>query len=382
MRAGLLQFLIATVALVASGCVSVPVTPDNSGTGSPAPTPAKDDCGEAPTYTKDPNWPPMLPNGWSLGNIAGIAVGPDDNVWAFQRAGVNAGDGGVGGVGTGPPVIQFDPNGRVLQGWGGPGTGYDWPDTEHGIGVDGNGDVWVSGNGAADHQLIKFAKDGKFLLQIGGKSVSEGSNDVDSVRGAADVAGDGEAIYVADGYGNKRVISFGLDGTYRAHWGAYGNVPDDDENDPAKQFGGPVHGIALSDDGVVFVGDRELGRVHAFWENGTFIREYIVPPSPRDPGKAFDVELVRPEEDFLVFADAWLAGGNDRVVIVCRWSGELAGEIYGAAHPTVGGPGAPLVPGQVTVLHALAADSKGNLYLADMFHGGTGGSVHKLVRGQ
>lgn len=376
------RFVLAIAAVQAlvmvSGCASLPTPLAEPPVEARLPVPT--DCGSPPSYVRDPSWPPVLPNGWSLGNVAGVAVDRDDNVWVFQRSGVNAGDGGVGGVGTGPPVIQFDPGGKVLRGWGGPGAGYDWPDNEHGIGVDPEGNVWLTGNGAADHALLKFSADGRFLLQIGGRGVSQGSNDVESVRGAADVVADEQQVFVADGYGNKRVIAFGLDGSYRRHWGAYGNVPDDDVDDPKQQFGGPVHGIALARDGVVFVADRELGRVHAFWENGTFIREYLVPRAPRDEPRAFDVEVIRPQEDFLVFADAWLATGSDRVVIVCRWTGDKVGEIYGSAHPAVGGPGAPFVPGQYTTLHALAADSKGNLYLADMFHGGTGGYVHKLVR--
>ena len=378
MRVGLLPCLIAVFLVAASGCFSAPTPNDESPSESPRVDPTE--CGEPPRYERDPAWPPLLPNGWKLGNVAGVAVDADDNVWAFQRAGVNAGDGGVGGAGTGPPVIQFDPNGNVLQGWGGAGTGYDWPTNEHGVGFDAEGNVWLTGNGGEDNQILKFTKDGKFLLQVGGLSVSKGSNDPDSVDGAADVSGYGNEVFVADGYGNKRVVVFDLNGTYQRHWGAYGNVPDDDVNDPKQQFGGPVHGLAISDDGIVFVGDRELGRVHAFYGNGTFIREYIVPASSRDPGKAFDVDLIRPEEDFLVYADAWLAGGNDRVVIACRWTGDLVAEIYGSPSAMVGGLGPPGAPGTFTVLHALAADSKGNLYLADMFHEGSGGAVHKLVR--
>jgi hypothetical protein len=337
-------------------------------------------AGPVPTYAFDPNWPPVLPNGWTFATIAGVSVDADDNVWMIHRSGVNTADGGVPSAGNGPPVVQFDPAGHVLQGWGGPGEGYDWPDTEHGIGVDEDGAVWVTGNGGTDHMLLKFTNDGKFLLQIGGRGVSDGSNDEDSVGRAADMAAyDGE-MFVADGYGNKRVVVFGQDGTYHRHWGAYGNVPDDDDRDTSKQFGGPVHGIDVAQDGTVIVGDRDQGRVQSFARNGTFLREYKVPAAARDEPTAFDVAFIQPEEEYFAIADAWLVQGNDRLLIMCRWTGEVVGEIYSSGNSAVGGPGAPAAPGTPTIIHAMTGDSKGNLYLGDAYGGGNGGQVHKLVR--
>lgn len=374
-----LALLAPLVMAALAGCTTPTGAPEPTAETTTLPA-SKTDCDDpVPTYEMDPNWPPFLPNGWTFATIAGVAVDRDDNVWMIHRSGVNTADGGVPSAGNGPPVVQFDPQGRVLQGWGGPGEGYDWPDTEHGIGVDDEGNVWVTGNGGTDHMLLKFSNDGTFLLQVGGRGVSQGSNDETSVGRAADIGAFEDELFVADGYGNKRVAVFGTDGAYHRHWGAYGNVPDDDENDPSKQFGGPVHGIDVANDGTVIVGDRDQGRLHAFAKNGTFIREYPVPAAARDEPTAFDVAFIQPEEDYFAVADAWLATGNDRIVILCRWTGELVGEIY-SLDPAVGGPGAPIAPGSPTIIHAMTADSKGNLYLGDAYGGGNGGQVHKLVR--
>ena len=188
-----------------------------------------------------------------------------------------------------PPVLVFDEAGNFLQGWGGPGAGYDWPETEHGIYVDPKGFVWIGGNGKTDHHLVKFTKDGKFVMQIGRKGQSKGNTDTENVNMAADtfVHSPTNELFVADGYGNRRIIVFDADtGAFKRMWGAFGNEPLDKVPPPAKvpedqripareatgpgpdQFITPVHAARVSKDGLVYVSDRGGKRVQVFTLDG------------------------------------------------------------------------------------------------------------------
>jgi len=210
-----------------------------------------------------------------------------------------------------PPVVMFDSAGNLLKAWGGAGAGYDWPEREHGIHVDPKGFVWISGNycptGAAstlkpvsDDQLLKFTGDGKFVLQIGKSNQSKGNADRQNVHRAADIwlHPATNELFVADGYVNRRVIVFDAStGAYKRMWGAYGNPPDDEaENRPqyegpgARQFN-TVHGIRVSDDGLVYVADRRNNRMQIFRIDGTFEREAFVERPTRLLGTAFSVSI-------------------------------------------------------------------------------------------
>ncbi len=129
-----------------------------------------------------------------------------------------------------PPVLELDPEGKVLQAWGGPGDGYTWFDQEHGIYIDHNGFVWMgTSNGM---HVMKFTQDGKHLLTIGEPGVNKGSNDPDHLGGPANfyVEPKTNELFIADGYINKRVVVYdAATGKYKRHWGAYGKVPDDTE---------------------------------------------------------------------------------------------------------------------------------------------------------
>src|ERR1700674_3482126 len=116
---------------------------------------------EVPKFVVDPSWP-HIPNGWTMGQVSSVACDPDANIWVFHRTRTVK-----PGVKTGPPVMEFDQAGNYIQGWGGQsGDGYSWPSIEHGITVDYQGNVWISGNGN-DDQILKFTKYGKFIMQIG-----------------------------------------------------------------------------------------------------------------------------------------------------------------------------------------------------------------------
>ena len=345
-----------------------------AGAGAPAePSGAPEPAGQAgqavpedvPRFRVDPFWP-SLPNDWMLGQAAGVAVDADDHVWLVHRPRTldarQRGEEGMCCV-PAPPVIEFAPDGAVLRSWGGPGEGYEWPDSEHGIHIDHEGHVWVGGNAANDSHILKFTKDGEFLLQIGRAGQSDGSNDTEDLGRPAGIRVDPEAneVYVADGYGNRRVIVFDADtGAYKRHWGAYGERPDDSElppydpeADPIRHYRSPVHDVAIANDGLVYVADRTNDRLQVFQKDGTFLREAFVRPETLGSGSVSGVTLsVDADQRWLFIPD----GTNNVIWILDRASltvvehfgrmGKYAGEFYR--------------------LHNLAIDSGGNLYTTEV----------------
>src|SRR6202022_510213 len=154
-----------------------------------------------------------------------------------------------------PPVIVFDGAGNFIQAWGGPGSGYDWPEREHGIHIDYKGFVWIGGNNCparglaglkpvGDDQLLKFTQAGKFVMQIGHSSESTGNADTRNLHQPADavVYRKANELFVADGYGNHRVIVFDADtGQFKRMWGAFGHKPDDANLGPYAPNAPPPH---------------------------------------------------------------------------------------------------------------------------------------------
>ncbi|HKH01399.1 MAG TPA: hypothetical protein VKB08_11860, partial [Bradyrhizobium sp.] len=203
---------------------------------APALTPAH--AGDVPTFAVEASWPKPLPNNWILGQVGGITVDSQGHIWVIHRP-RSLTDDEKGATLTpprskccasAPPVLQFDTEGNLLRSWGGPGEGYEWVGREHGIEVDEKGFVWVGGNADNDNAVLKFTLDGKFVMQIGKIAPSKGSNDTTQLGKPAETAIDKDAneIYIADGYGNRRIIVFdATSGAYKRHWGAYGNPPDD-----------------------------------------------------------------------------------------------------------------------------------------------------------
>ena len=185
-------------------------------------------------------------------------------------------------------MLEFDAAGNFIQAWGGPGQGYDWPDSEHGVYVDPKGFVWIGGNGDKDHQILKFTRDGKFVLQIGRAGQSKGNADTQNLNQPADafVYAKTNELIVADGYGNRRVIVFDADtGAFKRMWGAFGNVPTDAPPNPAPpdadprgapQFVQPVHAARVSNDGMVYVSDRGGKRVQVFTLDGKYVNQVFI----------------------------------------------------------------------------------------------------------
>jgi hypothetical protein len=325
-----------------------------------------------PAFRVDPSWPRPLPNQWRLGPVSGISVDARDHVWIVHRAEAVAQAGGT----PAPPVVEFDAAGSVVQAWGGPGAGYDWPEQAHGLTVDARDRVWITGNGDPDSQILAFDTKGRFLLQIGHAGLHTDSNDTANLGHATQVRLDqahGE-LYVSDGERgtHHRVIVFDADtGAYKRHWGAYGARPDDaavtaradPDGAPPRQFGSAVHCVHLSRDGLVYVCDRSNDRLQVFHEDGRFVAEAFIARETRGTGSVWDVEF-SPDQAFLYLAD----GTNQKVWILRRETLTVVGSF--------GGAGA--APGQfATSLHDLAVDSHGNLYTGEA---ATGGRIQKFVR--
>jgi hypothetical protein len=351
--------LVVVMAAAAVSCAA-PATAPEAAAASDGP----------PAFEPDPSWPKHLPNQWMLGQVSGVAVDAQDHVWVVHRPRTTdehdnyLRDGTADCCQPAPPVLEFDQEGNLLQSWGGPGDGYGWPNTEHGIYVEADGDVWITGNGDGDTNLVKFSSAGDFLLQIGRQGQSGGSSDTANVNRAAGVAvhAPTNEVFVADGYGNRRVIVFDADtGAYKRHWGAYGNRPDDAASfDRIYEGRGPeqfntVHGIAVSNDGIVYVGDRVNNRIQAFDLDGTYRTEvFIERQTTARFGTGFAVAFSPDEaQRFFYVPD----GTNKKVQIVDRASMELVGYFGG-----YGGHGV----GEFSHIHSIATDSRGNVYLGEV----------------
>jgi DNA-binding beta-propeller fold protein YncE len=275
--------------------------------------------------------------------------------------------------------MEFTPDGTFVQGWGGEGDGYEWPADEHGIHVDFNDNVWISSAGGprlrerTENQLLKFTRDGRFLLQIGRRGASQGSLDTRNLNNAADmyVYGPTNELFVADGYVNRRVAVFDANtGVFKRMWGAYGNPPDDDAPEPPSYEGpGPqqfntVHGVRVSDDGHVYVADRLNNRVQVFDLAGSFEREVFIERTTRLLGTAFSVAFSEDAtQRYLYVADA----GNGRIHILDRLTLQPLSEFGRIGH----------YAGQFVFLHNVAVDSNGNVYTAEV---GGGRRVQKFIR--
>jgi DNA-binding beta-propeller fold protein YncE len=323
---------------------------------------------DIPAFDVDAAWPKPLPNKWAVGPVSGIDSDARDHVWIIHRGDTVKHEGRV----PAPPVIEFDSAGNVVQAWGGPGPGYDWPQQVHGITVDdANGRVWITGNGEKDTHILAFTHGGKFLRQIGRPGMSGGSNNTANVARATQVRVDARAkeIYVSDGEQNQnhRLVVFDSEtGAYKRHWGAFGEKPDDAAigTDAAHmQFGSAVHCVRIDRDDRVYVCDRSNSRFQIFRKDGTFENDVSVPRVPGSAGTVYDLDF-SPDQKFVYVAD----GMNQRVWILRRdemsvvdWFGER-------------GPGA----GQfATSLHDLTVDSKGNIYTGEA---AAAGRVQKFSR--
>jgi len=312
--------------------------------------------GSIPVFQLDKTWPKALPNGWALGPISGVSVDSRDHIWMLHRSsGKKPGKGPLA-----PPVIEYDPDGNLVRAWGTSHPGYAWPIQEHGLSVDSDGNVWVTGNSEGDvGTILKFSPDGKPLLQIGKQDRPDEQplNNDPSVLGKlpADLFADipSKELFVADGErGSRRLIVFDLEtGAFKRLWGAYGEKPDegaapvyDAGSPPSRTFSAAVHCVQIAKDGLVYVCDRGNDRIQVFQKNGKFVREAFVERQTKSPGSTASIAF-SPDEKYLYVGD----GVNQKVWILQRGSLEVLGS-FPVAHN----------------LHAIAVDSKGNIYAAEV----------------
>ena len=330
---------------------------------------------QAPVFEVDPLWPKPLPNQWLLGMTIGVWVDEQDHVWIIHRssATLNANERGAeldpptGECCKGaPPVLEFDQAGNLLRHWGGPGQGFEWPQSNHGITIDYKGNVWIGGNGADDGQVLKFTQDGKFIKQFGMEWGGAGSNDTWAFGQVAKIFVDKTAneAYISDGYRNHRVAVIDADsGQFKRIWGAYGNKPDDTnlgrynpDAPPAQQFRNPVHCAEMSVDRLVYVCDRVNDRIQVFTPEGKFVKEQFIAKRSLADGSVWDIAFSKdPQQKYLYLAD----GRNQRVYVIERQPLQLL---------TSFGDGGRQ-PGAFFGAHSIAVDSKGNIYITETYEG-------------
>ena len=341
--------------------------------GTPAEAPHVGEGG-VPMFERDMSWP-QLPPAWTVGaSVSWVSPDAQDNIWIITRPkDLAERNPGAAKTAIPPAVIEFDQQGKFLQGWTGKdGSGYAWPANEHSISVDSKGFLWIIGSNqnptnepkklANDSQILKYTTAGKFLMAIG-KPNLVGSNKTDVIRGASDsfyVAKTNE-LFVSDGYGNSRVIVYDADtGKMKRMWGAYGKTPLDKEDRPPapkearsvfpmlahtlQQFE-TAHGIRVSDDGLVYLADRNNKRLQVFTTDGKFVTEKFLGLDSEFPLQARSVAF-SPDQRFLY------VGGTPVIYILNRKTLEVLGTI----HTGIGTPGHP--PG-----HSVGTDHHGNLYV-------------------
>ena len=285
----------------------------------------------ATVWTVDAKWPQRTQD-MPWGQMPGITVDEQDNVYVFTRAE--------------PPVQVYDTSGKLLRTWG---KGIK---SAHHIKVDHEGQVWIADVG--NHVVEKYTPDGKLLLTIGVKGTA--GRDSSHLNRPCDmaVAPNGD-VYVADGYGNARVIVFDKTGKFLREWGELGHGPG--------QFS-IVHAIALDSKGRLYVADRNNVRIQVFTTDGKYLTEWR--------------NLITPWGFYMTKNDElWVCGSSpmqwrkedgtlgcppkDQVFMKFDADGKL---LHLFTLPK--GLDGLERPGEVNWVHCIALDSRGNMYLGDI----------------
>jgi len=413
-----------------------------------------------PGFVSDPGWPAPLPHNWLLGQIGGLYVDQNDHIWVYNRprtmtsdeAALETRGGADGKNGLGyarpngavadccnaaPSVLEFDTAGKLLRSWGGPADpgwleshckaadGCIWPNSEHGIYVDHKGNIWLAGNGGrpvdaasswtthkegADGFVLKFDQDGNFKMRIGGTPTAPASNDTGGgVNGTpllylpADMVVDPKTnrLYVADGYGNRRILIVDADtGKYIGHFGAYGSNPVDDAGAAAGGrwvtdrlkgvkkpafFRNPVHCVKIADDGKIYVCDRGNDRIQVFDSKDAslgkpcsnpdgaagkcgFVAEQAISANtetlPAMPGTSVSLNFSKDAAQSCLYVGD---NSNMTIYLLNRSNLQELGRLGRSGRDA----------GQFHWLHQVSLDSKGNIYTAEV---DSGKRIQKFVR--
>jgi hypothetical protein len=323
-----------------------------------------------PRFRVDPFWPKPLPQDpqgryWVTGEVAGSAFDSKDRLYTINRR--NLIDTEQRNAAPSPAFIVYDLAGSVVAS----ATPPVLPDGLHGCFVDHQDNVWIAGNGDAIVQ--KYSHDlGTLLLQIGEKGrfdTSDGTVNGTPLNSSrtrlnrpADIAvdpGNGD-IYIADGYGNRRIVVFDKNGGYLRQWGAQATLAEAEAGVGGK-FLAVVHGVNLGNDGLVYVNDRKGNRVQVFEKDGTFVRNIWVNrghglADPAVIGTSWDMAFSRGRDQRLIY----VVDGEEQLV----WTLSHA---HGNTLASYGRPGH--MAGEFSYAHTLALDSKGNLYVAETIGG-------------
>ena len=372
----------------------------------------------APVYKVDPYWPKPLPNKWIMQGVPVMVTDKDDHIWVMNRPRDANPD--ETGASTTPPrtdcciaapaVLEFDTDGNLLKGWGGSGYVPGWPaegnprpgaGAEHGIVVDREGNVWISGSARGD-SIQKFTSDGKLLWDFGHRGprpaagekvqpIQQNNQNTDVFPGGVfffDLDEDAKEIYIVDG---KRVLVYGYDGNFKRGWGGHGIALSEIDNDPTppydwksgpppdqKQFAPALHCVHFAPDNLVYVCERGSDRVQVFTKQGKFVSSFFVHPSTiargaecGGPGSTvygmcgtiYNLTFSHdPDGKYALIAD----GTNDKVWIQDRKTGQVAGSIGDNGR----------MAGYFHWIDAIAMDSKGNIYTGEVE---TGKRVQKFV---
>jgi DNA-binding beta-propeller fold protein YncE len=331
---------------------------------------------QAPSLRVDPLWPKPLGNHWILGSVTGVRVDAQNHIWVTHRGLESLQNNEKGPTLTpwaseccfsAPQVLEFDQSGKLLNHWGGPGQGYDWPQNPSGLDIDAQGNIWIAAAGTdpapagrgrrgrgpetppppADAQVLKFSPTGQFQMQIGKPGLTSGSDAALDRPAAVAVDSAANEVFVADGYGSHhRVAVFDArTGAFKRQWGANG----------AKPFGA-VTCVAIAKDGMVYVCDRTNNRVQVFQKNGTFVKEGVVSTTTKGDGAAWGVAFSSdPQQRFLFVAD-----GQDKTVLILQRDTLAKVGSFGD-----GGR----LPGRFYAVGSVAVDSQGNVYTGENSEG-------------
>jgi hypothetical protein len=381
--------------------------------GAPQPTQG------VPNYKVDPSWPKLLPNKWIMQGVPDLVVDKNDHIWVMNRPRDIMPD--ESGAATDPPrtdcckaapaVLEFDTEGNLVKGWGGPGYVPDWPApgierpgpaAEHGIVVDREGNVWMSGNARGD-SIQKFTGDGKLLWDFGHRGprpvpgakldpLKQNNQETEVFPGGIfffDLDEEAHEIYIVD---TKRVLVYDMDtGAFKRGWGGHGIPLSEIDNDPTppydwksgsppdqKQFAPALHCVHIATDGLVYICERGSDRVQVFTKEGKFVTSYFVHPSTPargtecgGPGSTlfgmcgtiYNLTFSHDaEQQYVLIAD----GTNDKIWIQDRKTGAVAGSIGDNGR----------MAGQFHWIDGIAMDSKGNIYTGEV---DTGKRVQKFI---